>query len=280
VTERNRLQISYDLDDVVRILRAGRNRKLREPRRLRAAVLDDFLLSGRLNSVLGLDGFRIFKDALHRLTFHLNDADFGPHLLGADDVFQALLASGVHYTVTARAPLAPTERRLIVLRHAARHFAALSAADFALLTARFVEARGAWTHVGPGDSAALRALADDGRVFEPVSDARAVLRGKTLAELRAICAANGVAPARSIQKTIDRLVAGRGPDIAAYLGNVSGDVLAGRRLLTPAEPDLATGADLVDLHAWLRAAAEAMRADLLDFLVARRRPAWLLEGHP
>ena len=169
------LQISYGLDDVVAILRAGRNRKLVERRRVTAAALDDFLFSGRFNSVLGLEGFRIFKTKIRRLAAHLNDADFGSHLLRGDEAIEALLASGVHYTVQARAPLAPTDRRLVAFRWVARRFAELSAADFALLVARFVEARCRFTHIGVNDSAALRDLASDANVFQPATDAREIL---------------------------------------------------------------------------------------------------------
>jgi hypothetical protein len=233
VAEGDTLQISYVLDDVVALLRAGRNRKLFERRRVRASVLDDFLLSGRFNSVLGLEGFRMFKTKLRRLATHLNDADFGPHLLGTDDAFEALLASGVHYTAAAAAPLAPTERRLATFRWVARRLAATSSTDLALLTARFVaEAR------------------------EPAADAREALLAKSLDELRAICRTKGVAPARSTATTVDRLVARCGAGVATSL--VGGD-------------------DLVDLDGWLRACADALRADLLGFIGARRRPAWQRE---
>ena len=97
MSDRSTIQVTYDLDDVLEILRRGQNKKLYEPRRIKASVIDHFLFSGRFNSVLGLDGFRIFKAKLKEVIARVNDDDFGPNLINLDKMFEALLDSGLYY---------------------------------------------------------------------------------------------------------------------------------------------------------------------------------------
>lgn len=265
-------QVSYGLDDVLEILRAGGSRKLRGPRPLPAAVLDDFLLSGRLNSVLGLDGFRIFTA---RLRGTLARAHAGGDWTGATpaELLEALLHSGVHYADAHRPPHLPAlesdARRRAAFRHLAKVFAAVPYADFATLAARGKAARGRWLHVEPGDSAALRALAGDARRCAPVDAAKAALLALAPAELHAICRARGVAPARSLDATAARLVAHCQGDVSAYA-----PVPAGRRTFVLRDRDLATGDDVVRLDAYLRAVAPALGDDLRAFVAPRCRAPW------
>jgi hypothetical protein len=147
-------QVSYVLDDVLEILRAGRNKKLFASRPVRAASLDEFLCSGRFNSVLGLDGFRIFKNELEAAVERLDDTPLAP-----THVLEVLLHSGVHYADEhrpSRIPaLAADPRRPAAYRHLAKSFARLSWADFTALVARVKGSRGRSAHV------ADRATGDD-----------------------------------------------------------------------------------------------------------------------
>jgi hypothetical protein len=270
VSDRPTFEVSYVLDDVVEILRTGRNnKKLLASRPLPATILEDFLFSGRFSSVLGLDGFRIFQDELHAAVVRLDERPIAPA-----DLLEALLHSGVHYVDADRPRRLPAfganPRRPTAYRHLARGFARFSWEDFAVLVGRFKETRGRATHVGPDDSPALRGLADGSDLFVVLDD-NAALHSMGRSALRAICRDGGIAPARSIEATADRIVAHYGGDVCGWLPSVGN----GHRSLVLREQDLATGDDVVRLAAYLRAVATPLCKDLCAFVAARRHAPWL-----
>jgi hypothetical protein len=270
VTDGSTFQVSYVLDDVIEILKAGRSDKLFASRPIRAEIIDDFLFSGRFNSVLGLDGFRIFKAELSDAVSRLDDEP-----IALARMLETLLHSGVHYVAEHRPSGLPAleanARRPPAFRRVARGCAHLAWADFAVLAERFKQTRGRCAHVEPGDSAALRALQVESDLFDAIGSAKAALLQMGHRELRAICRTRGIAAARSIEATADRLVSHCDGDLAEHLpaGTNGGYSLVAR------DPELATGDDIVRLDAYLRAVATRLGDDLVDFVTARRHAPWL-----
>jgi hypothetical protein len=84
------LSCAYTLGDAIAILERAENRKLFELRRIPSSVVDHFLLSGRFNSVLGLDGFRIFKEKLKDVIGKVNENDFGSNYINLDIMFEMI----------------------------------------------------------------------------------------------------------------------------------------------------------------------------------------------
>lgn len=272
MTDGSTFQVSYVLDDVVEILRVGRNKKLFTLHPIRATILDDFLLSGRFNSVLGLDGFRIFKAELGDAVARLDDEPIAPARIMA-----VLLHSGVHYVDEHRPagipPLAADPRRPAAYRHLARGFSHLSSADFAVLVARLKATRGRSVHIETDDSLALRGLADGSELFGD-ADIRTALLDLGHRELRAICRTRGIVATRRLEETADRILADCGDDVSAYVPAAGN----GRRSLVLRDQDLATGEDVVRLEVYLREVATALCEDLRGFVGARRHAPWLLEA--
>lgn len=268
------LQVEYKLDDAIAILRAGFNTKFQETRRLRPSVLDQFLFSGRFNSVLGLDGFKGFKQQLRTVIDEVNSDDFGPKLLTLDKMADALLGSGVYYVEEylpeELAYLKHDQRWLTAYRYIARNFPAISHADFRTLVNRFKDSRGHSVHVDPDDSELLRSMVGMTELFQETIDAKAALMGMGQAALRAICEKAGAHPGRSLEETSDRIVAAAGDRVADLIP----EKYKTRRILVIKDRELATGADVIQLDEYLRAISKVVREDLIKFVDHRRFRQW------
>ncbi len=273
--ERSTIQVTYNLDDVLEILRRGQNKKLYEPRRIKVSVIDHFLFSGRFNSVLGLEGFKLFKANLKEVIARVNDDDFGPNLINLDKMFEALLGSGLYY-VENHLPeeldfLKKDERWLTAYRYIAKNFPDISYTDFRVIVNRFKDARGHSIYVDSTDSDLLRAMAEDSKLFEVVVDVKSTLMQMSLRRLRDICTTEGIGSARSREETADRIVEKCGDLGLGYIPQE----FRNRRSLIIRDEELATGDDIIHLDTYLRAISKVVREDLIAFVNSRRQNQWL-----
>jgi len=274
VSDRSTIQVTYNLDDVLEILRRGQNKKLYEPRRIKLSVIDHFLYSGRFNSVLGLDGFKIFKAKLKEVIARVNDDDFGPNLINLDKMFEALLDSGLYY-VEKHLPeelafLKKDERWLTAYRYIAKNFPDISYTDFRVIVNRFKDARGHSIYVDSTDSDLLRTMAEDSKLFEVVVDVKSALMQMSLRQLRDICAKEGIGSAHSLEETADRIVQKCGKLALGYIPQE----FRNRRSLIIRDEELATGDDIIHLDTYLRAISKVVREDLIEFVNSRRQNQW------
>jgi len=274
VKERSAIQVTYDLNDVLEILRRGQNKKLYEPRRIKVSVIDHFLYSGRFNSVLGLDGFQIFKAKLKEVIARVNDDDFGPNLINLDKMFEALLDSGLYYVEKHLPPelafLKADERWLTAYRYIARNFPEISYVEFRLIVNRFKDTMGHSFYVETGDSDLFKAIAENSKLFKIVVDIKAALMQMSMRQLRDICAKEGIAASRRLEETADRIV-GKCGELA--LGYVPQECRS-RRSLIIRDEELATGEDIIHLDTYLRAISKVVREDLIEFVNSRRQNQW------
>jgi hypothetical protein len=266
------MSTDFDLSDVIQILQDGENRKLFEARRLKISSLDYFLFSGRFNSVLGFDGFVAFKAQLKTLFERVNEANSPPQLINLDEMFEVLLASGLYYEdehlPTELLFLQTDDRWLTAYRYIARNFPNIGYREFRTIVSRLKDARGHSFYVEPSDSAGLRDLVAPSRLFQIVVDAKAALMHLSLRQLRDICTRAGVAPARGREATVTRIISACGDDALPYVPNSH----EARRSLIMRDIELATGADLIQLDAYLRHIAKVVRDDLITFVSKRRTP--------
>jgi hypothetical protein len=272
------VHINFSLDDAIAILRDGDNRKLYEARRVKASNLDYFLLSGRFNSVLGLAGFNEFKARLKILIERVNAANATPQLINLDEMFEVLLSSGLYY-VDEHLPaelsfLTTDDRWLTAYRYIACNFPDIGYRDFRTIVSRLKDANGHAFYVERDDSAKLRGLLTPSRLFQMVVDAKAALMQLSLRELRDICARTEIAPARSRDATVSRIVEKCGDQALAYVQLSHGT----RSSLIMRDVELATGADLIQLDRYLREIAKVVREDLIAFVGKRRTPLSFLVG--
>lgn len=269
--------LRYVLDDVLKILRTGNSKILHGPRRIKHAYIDQFLFSGRFNSVLGLKGFSIFKAKLREVVAEVNENDCGPRLLTLDRMFEVLLDSGVFY-VDKHLPeelafLKTDERWLTAYRYIAKNFPDLSYSDFRVIVGRFKQSRGYSFYVEASDSPTLQSIGERSALFEFVVDAKAALLQMTMRDLRSLCQREGITPARSLADTADRIIEKCGDVTLTFVDNHH----KARRSLVIKAQELASGEDILRLDAYLRAISKVIRDDLIGFVMARRHTTWLSE---
>lgn len=274
MNERSALQVTYDLNDVLDILRAAQNKKLYEPRRLRASVIDHFLYSGRFNSVLGLDGFKIFKSKLKDIIGRVNDDDFGPNLVNLDKMFEALLDSGLYY-VDEHLPdglafFKTDDRWLTAYRYIAKNFPDISYSDFRVIVNRFKDTMGHSIYVEPTDSALFKAMAENSALFQAVVDVKAALMQMSHKQLRDVCEKEGIGSARSIGETANRIIDKCGERALAYIP----EQFRARKSQIIKDQELATGNDIIRLDRYLREISKVVRQDLIQFVNQRRKSPW------
>lgn len=260
----------YTLLDAVVILRRYSSPKLNEVRRVPSNVVDHFLLSGRFNSVLGLEGFRIFKEKLKDVISKVNENDFGSNYINLDVMFEALLDSGVYY-LNDYLPeeivyLKSDERWLTAYRYIAANFPEIPYKDFRKIVTRFEESRGYAFYIEPNDSEFLRQITSNSNLFKEIVDIKAALLQLRWNELKSICDLFAVRAARSLADTADRIIEAGGDKVIQYLPKKTHE----RRSLIICDQELASGDDIIRLDKYLRVLAKLVRSDFVQFVTDRR----------
>jgi hypothetical protein len=264
------IQVSFDLKDVISILENAGNKKLYDSKKVKPSFLDTFLYSGRFNSVLGLDGFQLFKDQLREVIKKVNADDFGANYINLDQMFETLLASGVYY-VEDHLPeelkdLKGDSRWLTAYRYIAKNFTEISYKDFREIVKRFQDSSGHSFYILSEDSEGLLGVAKHADLFTEVVNAKAALIHLSQKELKSICEQVSVKPARSIEETVDRIVESVGEKALDFLP----PELRARRTLIIKDSELATGDDVIHLDGYLRSIAKVVREDLVSFINRQR----------
>ncbi|MGH7889948.1 MAG: hypothetical protein ACRENF_05290 [Thermodesulfobacteriota bacterium] len=267
---RNPIAISYDLKDVISILQEGENKKLYGTRKVRPTFLDTFLYSGRFNSVLGLDGFQIFKDQLKEVIKRVNSDDFGANYINLDKMFEVLLVSGVYY-VEAYLPqelefLKKDERWLTAYRYIANNFPEITYKDFREIVKRFQDADGHSFYISVDDSGSLLSIVKDNALFREAVDAKASLLQLSMKDLKLICEKVDAQPAKSIDETAERIIKKVGGKALEFVPQE----VSGRKTLFIKDKELATGHDIIHLDSYLRTIAKVVREDLVEFIGKQR----------
>lgn len=267
---RNSIAISYDLEDVISILREGSNKKLYGTRKVKPTFLDTFLYSGRFNSVLGLDGFQIFKNQLKEVIKRVNSDDFGANYINLDKMFEALLVSGVYY-VEKYLPqelefLKKDERWLTAYRYIANNFPQITYKEFREIVKRFQDADGHSFYVSPDDSEGLLSIAKHNELFREAVDAKASLLQLSIKELKLICEKVDAQPAKSIEETAERIIGKVGETALEFVPKE----VSGRKTLFIRDEELATGHDIIHLDSYVRTIAKVVREDLVEFIGKQR----------
>lgn len=264
-------EISYDLNDVIEILRRAGNKKLFEIKTVRPTFLDSFLFSGRFNSVLGLDGFQFFKDQLKEVIKKVNAHDFGANYINLDRMYEVLLSSGVYY-VEEHLPselqiLKSDVRWLTAYRYIAKNFPDLNYKDFREIVKRFKDTSGHSFFVTESDSKELQSVGAKSALFDESIDAKAAFLQMPLKDLKALAEGIGVHAARSIEETANRIIEKAGTNALSLIS----EEFKKRRTLFIRDQELATGTDLVNLDEYLRLVAKVVREDLVQFINRQRQ---------
>lgn len=265
------VDVSFNLRTTFQVLDFSDKGRVFDSRKIGLSVTDHFLYSGKFNSVLGPDGFGLFKDQLKDVLKKVNDDDFGANYINLDKMFEALITSGIYY-VEEHMPeelshLKTNSRWLTAYRYIAKNFPSIPYKDFREIVKRFQESSGHSLYITPNDSDFLKSLSERNNLFREVQDPRAALLPMSQKDLKIICDKVGAKPARSIEDTVARILEVAGNEILTHIP----EAYRSRKSLTIKDTELASGQDIIELDTYIRLIAKAVRDDFVHFIDARRR---------
>lgn len=268
-------EVPYEIDSALGILYKHNNKKVQNTRKIPIKLIDDFLLSGKLNSVLGPNGFTLFKKYLKDITKKINDNDFSSNIINLDKMFEVLLDSGLYY-VEEYLPddfknINNDIRWLTAYRYIAKNFPEIGYKDFRTIVKRFQETRGYSFYIKPDDSKLLQDMLKQEDLFIEIIDLKAVLMQLKQSELKAICNKLGIQSARSLKDTAERILTADEKDIEPLIPNEN----KSRVNLIIKDKELATGEDIMNLDRYLRELSKIMRSDFVDYILSKRYISFL-----
>lgn len=259
----------YNLDDVIKILEKYGNSKVLDSSKIKNSVIDKFLFSGKFNSVLGLDGFKIFKDKIKDVIKNVNDDNFGLNYINLDQMAEALLDSGIYYLDEYigddLSELKNDDSWLTVYRYIAKNFPDIKYKDFREIVKRFKDSRGYSVYVKKGDSRLLREIGES-PLFEEVIDLKSELMHMNQKEQRQLCEKLGVKSARSLEKTANRIIEEAEEKALDIVLSTNND----KKSYLIKDLELATGNDIINLDKYIRSLAKVVRYDLATFIAGQR----------
>ncbi len=259
----------------VKILKDNANKKVYSSRKISVREIDNFLLSGKFNSVLGLDGFSKFKKVLKDVIAKINSNDFSSNIINLDKMFEALLGSGIYYE-DEHLPedfknTREDHRWLTAYRYLAKNFLEMSYKDFREIIKRFEETRGYSFYIDESDNEYLKSILKKQMLFIEVQDVKADLLQLSQTELREICKVLEIQSARSMIETVERISLCNEEDIKKLIPAKTKK----RTNLIIKDDELATGHDLINLDKYLRELSKIMREDLSGYVTERRYISFL-----
>lgn len=271
------IAVKYEIETAVDILKKNNNKKISNTRKIPVSSIDHFLLSGRFNSVLGPEGFTIFKKSLKDIILKINDNDFSSNIINLDKMFEVLLDSGLYYNDNYLPDdfkqIQSDSRWLTAYRYTAKNFPEINYSDFRLIVKRFQETRGYSFYIDSTDSTFLKEIPKKKNLFIEITDIKADLLQLNQNELREICEKLKISPARSLKETADRIV----ETDSSELENIIPAKTKSRINLKIRDLELATGDDLINLDKYLRELSKIIRSDFADYITSKRYIKFLQE---
>ncbi|GEM_PF-3728638 len=264
------VNIPFEIDSALNILKKHYNNKIYSTRKIPLSAVDGFLFSGRFNSVLGPEGFTIFKKKLKEIIAKINDNDFSSNIINLDKMFEALLDSGLYYCddfLPNDFKFSQSDPRwLTAYRYIAKNFPEINYSDFRTIVKRFQDTRGYSFYIEKNDSIFLKEIPKKENLFMEISDKKADLLQLNQSELKEICVKLNILPARSLKDTVDRII-----DLnPRELSDIIPSKTKTRINLIIQDQELATGDDLVNLDKYLRELAKIIRNDFADYIETKR----------
>ena len=259
----------YSIQTALGILHKYGNRKINSTRKISVRVVDDFLLSGKFNSALGLDGFTNYKKCLKDIVSKINDNNFSANIINLDIMFEALLDSGLYFN-DEYVPESLKEnygdvRWLTAYRYIAKNFPDMNYKDYRTIVKRFEETRGYSFYIDETDTKYLKKVAEKKGLFEEVVDGKAELMQLNSKELREICSQLEIQASRSQLETANRIIESK-KEYAQLLPQKN----KSRKNLRIVDQELAEGNDLINIDKYLRAMAKEIRADFSNYILDKR----------
>lgn len=261
-----KLDVKYDLTEVISILKLAGNKKSFESKKIKMSDLDQFLFSGRLNTVIGLKGIQNFKNEFTDVLNKVNNESFDLNHLSLNEVRQWLLSSGLYYSEKKQTfnlkPFNKNSKYLTAYRFIIKNFKDISFKDFNTIAQRLNELQGQLFYINSNDSSELKSIASTQELFEEKTDTLTYLKQLPIKQLKTICEHVKIQPARNAEETSNK--------IYKFIGERSLDLIPqeflNRKNIVFKNQSLLTGQDFIDLNLFLENTAKNLKEDLVKYI--------------
>jgi len=261
--------VKMNLEDVLSILKNANNKKINNKKKVKLNVVDNFLYNGHFNSVLGPDGFKLFKEKLKGVITKVNKDDFVANYLNLDKTYEALLASGVYYEHEFMPDhlkyLDKDERWLTAYRYIAKNFPDINYKDFRNIVSRLKSSGGSSFYIKPTDNSFLKEILNKEDLFVICDNDSSLLIHLDYKELKLICDKNNIQAAKSSQETVERII-----EANIDLSNFIPKKYREKTYVVIKDQELANGNDLILLDKYLRDISKTIRKDFEGFIRNQR----------
>lgn len=251
--------------------------KFEDDKKIKLLDIDDFLLSGRFNSVLGPDGIKYFKNEIKQIIDKVNKNDSETNLINLDKFFEILLRSGIYYedkyVPSSMEYLGEDYGWLTAYRFIAKNFRDITYKEFRLIVKDIQKSDGNTIEFDEKDrgTSILKKIKESGLFTSEVS-VESYLSRVGMAELRSICKELNISSKRSKEETIEEITKGVDRNTLEIKFKLEeSDLMYSIRDL-----DLVAGSDIVHLDKYLRDISRHIRNDLFEFV--EEKQSYKLEG--
>ena len=248
-------------------------------KKIKLADVDELLLSGRFNSVLGSDGIKYFKNEIKGIIDSVNKNTNKDNFINLDDFFEILLRSGIYYEYNH----VPEDMNyldddlgwLTAYRFVSKNFRDLSYKEFRTIVKDIQKSDGNTIEFDENEKGAeLYGKIEKSGLFSNEVSVSSALSKLDMKELRALCTELETSSKRSKSETIDMLVDDEGfvDKIESKLNVKENDLM-----FTIKDVDLVKGQDIVHLDKYLRDISKHVRNELFEF-VEKKQEYQLVEA--
>jgi hypothetical protein len=243
-----------------------------DDKNIRVGDIDQFIFSGKLNSVLGPSGFKIFKDKLKDILNEINKGMNKENFINLDDLVEVLLKSGVYYNFTSVPEGLEYKNEelgwLTAYRFLAKNFKTIDYKFLRTLSEAIKRGNLVAIEFSKEESkTAVFELIKTNKSFIACSDAKDVLPCLSMSELKDIAEKSGAEKKRSRDEQVIELL--KIQDIQKYVNNLGKDENA-TLIYNFKNKDLIKLQDIIYLDKYLREISKCIRNDLFDFVETKK----------
>lgn len=238
-----------------------------DDKKIKVADIDQFLLSGRFNSVLGPEGFKLFKDEIKKIIESVNKKTNKDNFINLDKLFEILLHSGLYYEYQYLPEnmqyLDDDQGWLTAYRFISKNFKGIKYEELRSIVKDLNKTDGNTLEFDSSDiKSKLYQKVTTSGLFEESSSAESILASLSLTDIRSICKENNISSKRSKEETIAEVLKNE-----IVCRNIENDFNNKNALIfTLKDYDLVSGKSIIHLDKYLRDVAKNIRSELFDFV--------------
>lgn len=267
-------KIEKSLEYEISLIKKSDNSKLlSQNKKINTSDIDDLLLSGKFNSVLGPDGFKLFKKELKGIMNDVNKGKNKDNFINLNDLFEVLLHSGIYCEDTFLPDDMKTAMQdlnwLTAYRFINKNLHGITYDEFRLIVKNLNKTNGSTINFEESEKkSSLYKKICETNVFSAEVNAREILSTLSMSDLRELCKEFQVASKRSKEETIESLLDN---DFIVLQIESQNNGKSDPLVFSINDKDLVSGKDIILLDNYLRDVAKHIRNEIFQFTAEKQQ---------